>query len=337
MVGVVMHALGPGLGPVTPMELVTALTTPLGQLLVLAGESGDDAMDDLVLLDDAGMLNDAALESGCEFVDEVLQLATVPTWLPRWAWMRAEQIEQETFRKLVDGTEEQYRASRKFLIEHPAGEVDALTTAANETRAARVARYVPLAPGQRYAAAGGEQWWWPCPVCRWPMRVARTECRCVYRLHRAVYAVAEDRSRPRLQSRAGSPRPPAARPVTQATRCVEESVWRYVTVPGSTELGLAERLRGLGALVTEWPDHDRYDLLIENSAGAGLRVEVKEYASVDRLIERLRHSPPRADVLVVPDTHRQQHPVLREALPDLTVLLPTQLVRRVNRLLKESA
>jgi len=336
MAGVVMLALGPGRGPVTPMDLITAMTRPLGDLLVLAGVSGDPAVDDLVLLDEFGELHDAALESGCEFVGEVLHMATAPAWLPRWSWMRAEQVEQAIFRKLVDGTDEQYRASRRFLVEHPAGEFAALVAAANESRAERVAPFVPLGPGQRFLAADDRLWWWPCPVCRWPMRVSRTECRCVYRPHRAVYDIDATRARPRLQSRAGAPRPPAVLPVTEMTKRVEESVWRYITVPGSTELRLAEHLRGLGATVTEWPDHDSCDLLVETQAGGHLRIEIKEYTSVDQLVERLRTSPPRADVLVVPDTHRQQCRVLRDALPGLDVWLPAQLSRRVALMVKES-
>lgn len=336
MVGVVMYALGPGKGPVTPSELLDALARPLEELLDLCGEAGDQVLDGLVLLDEAGSLNDAALGSGCEFVDEVFHHATAPEWMPRWAWMRAEQIEQDTFRRLVSGSEEQYRTARRFLIDHPAGEETALVEEANERQAQRVARFRPLTASQRYPAADGGEWWWPCPVCRWPMRVTRTQCRCVYGHHRAVYDIATERRAPRLQSRVGVPRPPVARRVTAGTVCVDESVWRYITVPGRTEVDLADKLRERGAGVTEWPNHDLYDLGVEIPGGRRIRVEVKEYASVDRLIARLRANPPRADVLVIPDSHGQQRGTLRQALPNLEVLLADDLVRRVRQLMKKA-
>jgi hypothetical protein len=40
MTGVVMEALGPGQGPVTPGELVTALQRPLGEILPARPEAG---------------------------------------------------------------------------------------------------------------------------------------------------------------------------------------------------------------------------------------------------------------------------------------------------------
>src|SRR6266536_2672581 len=94
MTGVVMEALGPGHGPVTPVELVAALQRPLGAFLPALVGVGADAMDaaaDAVLLTGDGRLTDAVFELGCEYVQDVVATLDPATdWLPSWTWMQAE-------------------------------------------------------------------------------------------------------------------------------------------------------------------------------------------------------------------------------------------------------
>src|SRR4029450_5341794 len=75
MTGVVMEALGPGQGPVTPGEFVAALQRPLGQILPVQAEAGAtsavDRTADAVLLTEDGRLADAVFELACEYVQGV--------------------------------------------------------------------------------------------------------------------------------------------------------------------------------------------------------------------------------------------------------------------------
>jgi hypothetical protein len=65
MTGVVMNALGPGNGPVTPVALVAALRVPLGGLLPPLPDGAVEEVDRLVVLD-GDTLTDAASEVGCD-------------------------------------------------------------------------------------------------------------------------------------------------------------------------------------------------------------------------------------------------------------------------------
>jgi len=140
MTGVIMHAFGPGAGPVTPSGLVPFLRRPLGDLLPSAGERS--ALDDVVLLD-LDDLTDAAMEIACDY-NHALFYGRDPAaeWLPAWAWQRAEQVERLSFQSLVQ--------------------------AGNHAGARLVADYGPIPPDRvyRYGRDEGAECWWPCPVCR---------------------------------------------------------------------------------------------------------------------------------------------------------------------------
>jgi hypothetical protein len=135
MTGVVMEALGPGQGPVTPSEFVSALQRPLGQILPAQTEAGAastvDGTADAVLLTEDGRLADAVFDLGCEYVQDVMaSLDPATEWLPSWTWMQAEQVEREVFGRLIEGgSDDDYRAARRFLVEFPAGEEQALVDA----------------------------------------------------------------------------------------------------------------------------------------------------------------------------------------------------------------
>jgi hypothetical protein len=339
MTGVIMEALGPGKGPVTPLDLVAALQRPLGDLLPPrpAGIGAGDAMDavaEAVLLTEEGRLTDAVFEVGCEYVQDLLATLDPATdWLPSWTWMQAERVEREVFGRLIDGgDDDDYRTARQFLVEFPAGEEQVLVDAANERGVRRVARYEPLAAEQVYQDDQGRRWWWPCPVCRWPMRVDGVLVRCAYSPHLTRYQVrlASHDGHPSLLRAADSaPAPERVQPAAGAVQ-VETAVWRFITVPGAAELRLASRLRRLGATVVLWPSKDLYDLDV--AAGRSQwTVDVKEHASVERLVEKLHAKPPAARTIVLPDSHRGWLHAVEEAMPDREVLMESQLCARVRK------
>jgi hypothetical protein len=329
MTGVVMEALGPGRGPVTPMTLIECLRRPLGELASLAGGDPGEEIAAAVLLD-GDQLADAVYDLACEYALPLTPDAETAPWLPSWTNMRAEQVENQAFTVLKEaGDDAAYARARRFLIEHPAGDRQELSEQI-AAAGAKPVKYQGLMADQQYES-GKTSWWWPCPVCRWPMAVTGDSVRCRYRPHQAAYQVMRVKpgSQPRLQ-RTGDhgPAAPKAGPAASAA-CVAPGVWRFIVVPGATELRLAADLENLGAEVQMWPEGDSYDLHV--TAGTLVRTfDVKEYRSTRRLISALRDKPPNAAVLLPRGCeHQAEH--IAAALPSLAVCTETVLRRQVKR------
>jgi restriction endonuclease in pPIWI_RE module len=345
MTGVVMLELGPGRGPVAPVELVAQLQKPLGEILpplpqTIGGDYGS-GIDAVVLLTEAGDLADAAYEIGSDYVRDVMAAADPGrVWLPAWSWMRANDVETQLFAKLrASGDEAAYTKTRRFVVEHAAGDERTLTHLYNAERVTPVAGYGPVPQGQSYRL-GDQRWWWPCRVCGWAMDVHRTRVRCRYRYHLSTYQVAERGEHgPVLfvvgqQLPAGLPKGLPARQDAAGAVVVDEPVWRFVVVPGATEVRLGERLRKQGAEVLFYPGFDRYDLGI--TVGDQVwDVDVKEHATVEGLLRHIAEKPPQAKYLVIPDTHGGQVHALVEALSSrYRVLTETDLIAQVTRVLR---
>jgi hypothetical protein len=330
MTGVVMEALGPGHGPAAPMQLVGFLRRPLGDLLSLTGDT-DDLVAEAVLLSPGDSLADVAYDMACEYARQLTQ-TTAAGWLPSWTRMRAEQIQNEVFAALVEsGDPSGYVLARRFLIDHPANDPQELTARLLAAGARLAAKYSPLTPDQQYQSSG-RRWWWPCPMCKWPMTVTSDRVRCRYLPHQAAYQAVPGRasSPPRLL-RTGDRslgRVPTARRADNAV-CVDPGVWRYIVVPGASEVRIAASLEKLGADVRLWPDMDAYDLHVR-AGGREWRLDVKEYRSARRLIEDLRDKPPSVTILL-PATHVHQLDVIANGLPAVTVITETALRRQVQQ------
>lgn len=346
MTGVVMSVCGPGRGPNTPAMLVEALHHPLTQVApeLLAGSG----MGDLTVLD-GGELSDDVYAEGCEDIVELLSGGVDPArrWLPTWAWMHGELVETEAFHLINEGaTEAEYTAHRYFVVKQPAGGERQLAELFSQAVGMRKSvRYLPIPADQVFRG----RFWWPCPVCQWPMHVDGTEVRCRFSLHNAVYFVRADsaRGRPLLQRRDGGvPRQPAAqsfqREGAQRSVCVETAVWRHIVVSGVSEIYLFERLEALkeqGVEVALWPGKDRYDLLVRVPAtGWEMRIDVKDYGCAVSLADKLRRKPPAARTIVIPDYRgRAQQDELAELLPNLEVLMVSEVLKAVKAQVRKAA
>lgn len=315
MTGVIMHELGPGRGPTTPNGLVTALRQPLRGILPHADSSGEGwpggEVDDLVLLTDDGDVTDEALGIGSDFISDLLTSRDPGRdWLPSWSWMRAEQVENALFGRLIAaGSAEAYTKARRFVVEYPAGDRRELAEEANRIGADRVATYVDI-PADQVHADNKRRWWWPCPVCRWPMHVDGVYVRCRYRPHHAVFQVqtrGTGRRVPgliRVDHTGRGRQIPTARAADGAVQ-VLTAEWRYVVVPGAAELRLLRDLEKLGATAVLYPDFDRCDLEV-TTASRKFTIDVKEHATVEALIRHLKEDPPRAKYIVLPESHADQ-------------------------------
>ena len=247
------------------------------------------------------------------------------------------EVEQETAYTLLSkqGNQKMYVNGRTDLIEHPAGSVEQLSELRLPPLVA--AFYEDIGYGSQYRG-----WWFACPVCRWPMRIAVRRdgpgtvgsARCWHAPHTALGAaylfdVPEPGVAPVLRPELFPQRPgpreavlfpafdgvPAALP-TAGHKAVVRGIWRYTTVPGRPELDLRNALAARGLDVELWPAMDAYDLLVRVGKGPKkkeFKVDVKDYtsaATLGKLIHAQEGDSGGAKYLVVPDYRSVQVPLL---------------------------
>lgn len=336
MTGVVMHTFGPAAGPTTPAELLAMLHRPLGELLPDSGEPS--ALDSLVLLDADDLLSDEAMEIACDYNQALFEADADPAteWLPRWAWQRAEQVERQLFQSLIlAGDQSVYTASRRFIVEHPAGDLRALveerTTSKVVAGARPIAEYIAIPPDRVFRFGAGEDGvcWWPCPVCRWPMRVRPPVVRCSYGPHEAQFRLVPAPGGPPGLVKTSTARfsTPDAWPVAGAG-CVDPAVWRFITVPGIPEVlvkGLETRYPGV--TVALWPIKDTMDALVTGPDGREWTVDVKDHTDPRSIAD----DPPAAQHVVVPAYRKGQIDLLKRLLPGKTVWTMEGFFRHVGQ------
>jgi hypothetical protein len=249
------------------------------------------------------------------------------------------EIDQETVFTLLhkQGDQAVYEAGRADLIRRPAGPVDDLSELRLPLLVADFYQKIS------YDSAYRDRWWFACPVCRWPMRIAVRRnagtsvgaARCWHAPHAEMgasylFRLPADASAPELLPEPAPPRPggreavlypdlgevPQAQP-TEGHKALTRGIWRYTTVPGLPELALHDRLTERGLKVSLWPGLDAYDLLVEAGPKRGrkvpFKVDVKDYTSATTLAS-LVHAQEGdrggAEWLVVPDYRAGQVPLL---------------------------
>jgi len=209
------------------------------------------------------------------------------------------------YRRLDDG-DRQYRAFRRFLIEHPIA--NELSIVAGLGRSGLAFRDV-FEPVPASHTLVDEGLLLPCPRCSWPMRISATEIRCDFR------ACVETGARyPRSAELAGVRAD--APPLIDHYR-LRRGVWRYTLLPGLAELALAKRLQAIDAEVVLWPYLDAWDLDVR-LGDQHWRVDVKDWHDPAALWRQLSGLPadPEPMWVVLPDTHAWQIEFLRGQAAD---------------------
>jgi len=331
MTGVIMRALGPGCGPVTPAQLVDALRQPLGDWLPAA--AADPVVAALVILDRDGQLTDATYELGCDYTVEVLSGEdTGDRWLPNWRIHRAEQVEHAAFRVLIAGTADQYSRGRRFVIDNPAGDTTELLALQSDSGLQPAVAFGPIPADRQHRG-----WWWPCPDCRWPMRVRGSIVRCSFPCHASAYLIYEaSKGTPRVQPMEGTTRRVRASTVYGAA-CVDESIWRHIVVPGVVEVRLFDRIAALpGADATLYPGKDTYDIrVVPHGHASGppmweFTLDVKDFASARVLASKLSARPVAARHVVLPAYRSHQLTELRRSLPETRITTENAIFRQIK-------
>lgn len=334
MAGVIMNIQGSRAQVRTPMDLVAALHRPVSELLPADAEAGP--LDALILLDQNDELTDTALDVATDYTFALFdgELDPASSWLPQWAWQRDEQVERSTFQALWQaGDQSVYTASRRFLIERPAGFrqqlIDERNTSPRYAGAKVVAEYGDI-PADRTHRAGSdsESCWWPCPVCRWPMKVKRRAVFCSYSPHEARFEISTTAAeQPQLRRLSpGRMRMPKPLAVTGSV-CLDLAIWRFVSIPGIPELALEELATDSENIrVTLWPIKDTFDALIIVPGCAPWSVDIKDHVNARRIIE----NPPAAQHIVVPSYRKSQVAQLERALPGKKIWTLPAFMRHVR-------
>lgn len=342
MTGVANAIRGCNLPILSPADFAEALSTqPLRKIAPELFE--DDPIGSLIVLD-WDELSDDVYVDGCSVITELLAKGDRGRgWLPSWTWLQRELVENEAFLAIKSvASDEEYVLRRKFVTDHSAGSAEDIADACGNLGIQPPVRYGPLPPERIYEG----QYWWPCPTCRWPMRVSGMVVRCSYRAHRADYAVrsTDDNRPPRLRPRHhGVRRQPATQQLRlvgpQRTVCVELPVWRYIVVPGIEEVGLFNKWADEPLVTVRlWPDKDAYDVDFEiASLGWSLKIDLKDVASARILADAVTAKPLAAKTIVLPDHRgRGQLRELEELLPGYTVMLVKDVHRLVGKKLAQA-
>ncbi|MEU4604460.1 hypothetical protein AB0F43_15880 [Kribbella sp. NPDC023972] len=327
-------------GPLSPLPFGEFRRALKGDLVSLLPE-GISPLDlsGLTVIDQDGRLTETAFD--LEFEQQML-LHTLRKLDGRAGAVSdrdlQSEIDQETAFALLSkqGDQDLYEAGRTDLIRRPSGHVDELC----ELRLPPLLMdlYQEISLDSRY-----DGWWFPCPICDWPMRIAVRrnagtkvgEARCWHGPHAEMGASYHFRlpaagTAPVLLPEPAPPRPlgreaalhpdvgtvPEALPV-EGHKALARGIWRYTTVPGLPELALYDQLTRRGLRAFLWPALDSYDLLVEGKSKTGrkwsFKVDVKDYTSartLGKLIDAQEGDRGGADWLVVPDHRASQLPLL---------------------------
>ncbi|MET9135053.1 restriction endonuclease-related protein [Streptomyces antibioticus] len=324
-------------------EFRRALRGPLAPLLPAASESGD-GFGALCLFDGDGLVRDA-LQDLCR--EHLVPQAALERHWP-WVRVRAEQEERRLYEVLRRLEPQEYRRARALLAESPAGPVRVLRRAWDQLWM----RFDFFEAVSDWPWCHLDGWWYPCPRCRWPMRVVRrggeVEVRCEAHRTRGVHyrlglEPTTAGAAPLLVGTGKEAGAVVGLPASTEHLALSRPVWRYGVLPTLLEVELRDELQDLDHVqVQMWPGEsrpDEYDLRITvappGRRAMNLRVDAKAWESVEALACALteREPKPYALTIVLPDHQDHERHYLQERLSGRRIKVTTvsRLVARVKQ------
>jgi len=323
-------------------EFRRGLRGPLGELLPPVCEAAD-RFDALRLLDAGGLVRDAVQDLCREHL--VPHVGLERHW--SWARVRAEQEERRLYEILRRLPAEEYRRARALLAEHPAGPVRQLRREWDRLWM----RFDFFEAVSDWPWCQLDGWWYPCPLCRWPMRVAQhaatTEVRCEAHAARGVHyrrsTGPAGTGPPQMVGTGKKATPVQGLPASTEHLALTRPVWRYGTLPTLLELALREKVQKLPHVKVQiWPGKlrpDEYDLHITVAVPGRrtqhFRVDAKAWESVVALGDALmeREPPPYPLTIVLPDHQDRERHYLAARLRGrrITVTTLSRLVERIEK------
>jgi hypothetical protein len=309
MHGVLLSFLPPGEGPATPITMIENLRKPMRDWVSLPWDSLPAELGAFPILGGDDELTGEAVEYGSDYTEALFEDHEVDTgWIPRWATQTFEKVERSVYMVLVSAGQDEYVATRQLIVEVPAAPRSVVRDEINARGALRTEAYIPLPPDQQFTS-GGSSWYVPCPECRWPMHVRGALLACRYPQHPGSFKVTFSDT-PSTVPVVTGPVPVAALDAAEVVS-LHHAVWRYITIPGTTEVGLMRWLaKHRGVEVDRWPHKDRWDI----TARVGDTVFEIDLKDV-RYPSQLAAKPPHVRYVVVPDYRAWQIAQLKRTLP----------------------
>lgn len=229
-----------------------------------------------------------------------------------------------------DGAEA-YTVFRRFLVENAHATLFA-AAAAVQMAGVELSKVYRRVPASALDLRTGEEVFYPCPRCRWPMRIGREVISC-HRSRACLAAGARFAWRDSALVGLGRLEPPE--PVrSDGQAALLPGIWRFTVLPGLEELALADHLARIDGVVVElWPYVDAYDLDVKKGSNHW-RIDVKDHSSATSLARHLNEHPVSEPTwLVVPDARREQVRVLEKLVESETgyrFASASEIVRRVK-------
>lgn len=312
MHGVFLSLVPPGAGPTTPGDLIDSLRRPMREWVPLQWDSMPSELGSFRVLGEDGLLTGDAVEYGSDYSEALFENHEAGIdWIPRWAQQTFEKVERSVYTVLSSAGQEEYVATRQMLIEVPAGTADRVSDELHARGALHTEAYEPLPPDRQFTT-GRESWYVPCPVCKWPMHVRGSTLACRYPQHAGQFTITDEQDAAGAPSVRG-PMPACALNAAEVV-CLHEAVWRYITIPGVTEVALMSWLAeqpGISSdAIVKWPHKDRWDITVRVGTTV-FEVDLKDTKSPSQIVAR----PPRVRHVVVPDYRSWQVAQLRRSLP----------------------
>jgi hypothetical protein len=123
--------------------------------------------------------------------------------------------------------------------------------------------------------------------------------------------------------------------------CVDESVWRYIVVPGVVEVRLYDRIAGLqGVTASLYPGKDLYDIQAEPTDSPigqppkwDFSLDVKDHSSARALADKIDANPVAARYVVLPNYRKSQLKELVRLLPSITFMTEDRVYNRIKQTL----
>jgi REase associating with pPIWI_RE len=326
--GRILAARGPS-SPMTFSVFRDLLTGDLARLL--PDDVPAEEMDGVRLITPDGLFDDDLydLEQEQRLVLRTLAKAVRRGRSASGNGLEAEMDQERAYAALKKRQDQEvYVEGRKALIQMPAGPDGKLRKLKLPSSVADF--YRPISHAATY-----DRWWFGCPVCGWPMRIALSRsrgartgsARCFHRPHTtqgaAYHFKVPSGGKPPSLVPAASPPPlppgnasvlftdvrsriPQPVPV-DGHKALTRGVWRWTTVPGLVEVALYQALEDRGLKPVLWPDLDAYDLHVEAGEGAAktvFRIDLKDYSNpllLARKVQADGGDAGGAQWLVVPD------------------------------------
>lgn len=334
--GRVLAARGPG-NPLTFTDFRERLTGDLSRLLP-DGVPAEE-MRGVHLVTEEGQFDDDLydLEQEQRVVLRALSKMTREGRSTNSADLESEMDQDRVYSALKKrGVQEDYVHGRSSLIRTPAGSASELRKLNLPSSVAEF--YRPVSFDATY-----DRWWFACPICRWPMKVAvhgrrgtkTGSVRCFHRPHTAWGALYSFKIPDAGKPPSLVPAPPPSRPSgneavlfpdvagrlpeplpVEGHKALTRGVWRWTTIPGLVEVALYDALVARGLNPELWPDLDAYDLEIQVGRGKGkqmFRIDIKDYTSSILLAKKVQADEGDAggaEWLVVPDYRAATVPML---------------------------